>query len=185
MKNSIHLILKQLELEHQNIRNSMLDIQNQIKNFPNLDITIKIQELISYIHEHHHLEEESLFPLIADKLWLNQGGPRCGFFMGQIIDLKIHERFTSTLKKHNHSAIRTHRTWVSPHNPLWVPLDEHDMGVAFTKAIAQQLDASGIPQNNPVLIELIQGYFDLIDIHSRKEDECLFVLIKKKLDIEN
>lgn len=174
--------LNLLQEQHQEIQRRIEALEQSIFKTPERGIAADILSLIDYVHHHHELEETKLFPFVSTQEWLNHGGPRCGFFMGQIMDLKIHERFANTLRKHGYTAFRQNRDWLTGSSPLWVPLDEHDLGTAFSTAIKSELKKGEVPAKNSALQDLVLGYLELVSVHRQKEDECLFVLIRQKLE---
>lgn len=172
--------LTQLKQEHLEIQARINELKSLVWSWPRQTSTLLL-ELIDFVHHHHAREETSLFPFVAKQDWLNQGGPRCGFFMSQIMDLKIHEGFTQVLKNYGCLAQRQDRNWVSASSPLWVPLDEHDIGTAFGAAIKDELNKLEAEQNINKLKDLASTYLRLVEVHRQKEDECLFVLLANEL----
>lgn len=172
--------LADLRIEHIEIQKRIDEMRPLIWSWPK-HVPKLLIELIDLVHSHHIKEEAELFPYVSRQDWLSGGGPRCSFFMGQIMDLKLHERFTQTLRNYNLTADRQTRDWAEESSPLWVPLDEHDIGTAFSVAIKDELSKPTSDQNIEKLKDLASTYLRLVEVHRQKEDECLFVLLENKL----
>jgi len=156
-----------------------------------LDEPDRILELIKFVEEiHHPLEEEKLFPIIAQTHWLRQGGPQCSLHMGLRLDRdplgrmrahlnSFHKEASQQTDWHHHPTVNPE--WLTPQNPLSIPMEEH----AVSHDLAESLKYL---MKNPQT-ELFRGFFKilhedfsaLLKMHIDKEDHCLFVMCEQRL----
>ncbi|MGZ3797273.1 MAG: hypothetical protein ACXVB1_12955 [Pseudobdellovibrionaceae bacterium] len=152
-----------------------------------LDEPQKTLELIRFIEEvHHPLEEQKLFPLIAQLPWLQQGGPRCSLYMGIRLEYDPLEKIRSHLKAfYLKSAWRPRDfhspEWLTPQNPLSVPMEEHAISHELAESLTYLLSESRNKLHQDFFKVLYSDFCELLKMHIDKEDHCLFVMCEEQL----
>lgn len=168
------ILIKKLRDQHQLI----LELLNKPEH---------ASELIHFVeNEHHPLEENELFPLVADQQFLRQGGPRCSYFMGLRLDTEMTRDNRALL---NRFYLKTDYrpcpypvpAWLSPQNPLSIPMEEHIIGAEFAGCITFLLNQTSSSLYNEFFEPLYDSYCRLIMLHIDKEDNCLFVMCERHL----
>lgn len=139
---------------------------------------------------HHDKEEEVLFPALARHGRLREGGPRCTFFFKYKMDgayindiMEVVAQRKETLKppSHNENVL----SFFKENSPLTIPLEEHDVGFYTVQLINQEIQKyKENPQSSTQLSRFVNLYAGLMDLHIRKEDECLFVMASEQLSAE-
>ena len=156
--------------EHKIIR-SLLDVlgKQEVRELKTLIPILKffIEDL------HHKKEEELLFPALLESAPLQQGGPRCSFFFG----LRLEDYGSQKLPQKLPELRPITKYILDSKSPLSIPVEEHIAGHLA-------LELLGELQDDRVLANSISHYLHLMDLHIRKEDECLFVLADNYLSPE-
>ncbi|HWU42084.1 MAG TPA: hypothetical protein VN132_01560, partial [Bdellovibrio sp.] len=145
--------------------------------------------LFSFVHKHHEKEESALFPWLSQQNWLCQGGPRCGFYMGLRLEnspLNLAEQALRSTQDHFkdfHLTNHAQPDWLTASSPVSVPMEEHVVGDHLQQGIRYLLNMRENLklQETEVLKTLILIYLRLLDLHLKKEKECLFVMCKQRL----
>lgn len=167
-------IIQELKNEHQ-ILLAMIDEQ-------------KILPMIDFVEDiHHPKEEELLFPLMAQHPLLRQGGPRCMYFRGLELEMRVHAPAQNLLKEYYalggpRPSEYKNFEWLSENNPLSIPMYEHVLGHELASAIRHLLKGSlnfTVPAQ--LLNELYNEYCRLLKLHIEKEDTCLFLIAENIL----
>lgn len=147
----------------------------------------KILELIQFVEEvHHPLEEQELFPAMANAPWLRQGGPRCSFHMGLRLERDPLGRMRSHLnafyKKASWSPpLFVNPDWLTQQNPLSVPMEEHAVSHELAESIKYLLKNTDSEFYREHFKTLHTDFVDLLKMHIDKEDNCLFVICEQNL----
>ncbi|WP_373999127.1 hypothetical protein [Bdellovibrio bacteriovorus] len=167
-------ILEELRQQHQ----TLLNMISEDKDI--FDIIKLVEEI------HHPLEEQALFPLIADHPLLQEGGPLCTFFRGMELDLNPKSVAEELLKRAYAQGLpRPHAypqfTWLNEHNPLSMPMGEHVLSDELAQALLFLKDQSNEKLYKDFFVSLKIEYIRLLKLHIAKEDGCLFVLCEKLL----
>lgn len=152
---------------------------------------LKIENILPLLKKfivdiHHWKEEEVLFPLIQANVPLQRGGPQCTHFM----TFKLFNDPTSWIfreaekRKMNTSMPEKYLPYKAVNSPLMIPLEEHLAGDLAIQMAWQELDLVKKNQKNSshLLSVILQKYVDLLRIHSKKEDDCLFILADQFLN---
>lgn len=119
---------------------------------------------------HHYKEEELLFPLLHDTGRLSEGGPMCTLFQG----LSLENDFSSRIIQRRTSSYAPHelnekiKKALDAGSPLRVPVEEHLLG---HECLWQ---AKQYKSMDSTFNKILDDYYDLLRLHIRKEDECLF-----------
>lgn len=167
-------ILEQLKKEHQEIKKLLDLLDFKSKNFLSI-----LEQLDTLVEKHHQREEQVLFPAAVKNVPMEQGGPRCTYFMGIRIEDDITKRILLFLKKHDFSfTLQTSSTLcdelIKKNHPLSIPLGEHIAGHALMNFM----------KSNPASKDLeiaVKLYNELMLLHIEKEDTCLFEMLKRTL----
>lgn len=167
-------ILEELRQQHQ----TLLNMISEDKDI--FDIIKLVEEI------HHPLEEQALFPLIADHPLLQEGGPLCTFFRGMELDLNPKSVAEELLKRAYAQGLpRPHAypqfTWLNEHNPLSMPMEEHVLSDELAQALLFLKDQPDEKLYQDFFVSLKNEYIRLLKLHIAKEDGCLFVLCEKLL----
>nr|BFD60165.1 hypothetical protein CKG001_22720 [Bdellovibrio sp. CKG001] len=162
-------LLKKLREEHQQI----------LKMF---DDKVDILEIVQFVEEvHHPLEEQSLFPAVADNTLLCKGGPLCTYFRGMELDLnpqKGPRDYLCGLYMRGFPRPRAYASfpWLTPQNPLSLPMDEHVLGHEIAEALKLLSYPKYQAEFPQAFDRLSRDYEKLLRQHIAKEDQCLFIL---------
>ncbi|WP_347358692.1 hypothetical protein [Bdellovibrio sp.] len=167
-------LLKKLREEHQQI----------LKMF---DEKVSILDIIHFVEEvHHPLEEQELFPAVSQNPLLCQGGPLCTYFRGLELDLNPQQasrEYLCRLYTKGFPRPRPYASfdWLTPQNPLSLPMDEHVLGHEIAEAL-KLLSFPKYQTDFPDAFErLSRDYEKLLRQHIAKEDQCLFILCERIL----
>lgn len=124
---------------------------------------------------HHAKEEQILFPKLYNLGKKLQSGPHCSYFRQMSADWD----YAKSLKS---QAINSGLTFnvkrsdpflnmvIEENSMLTIPLEEHVAGGAALKLIEKLAN-----ENSTYLRPVVYEYISLMNLHIRKEDECLFV----------
>lgn len=168
-----------LKQEHKQIRDA-LQILKKSKREDLPDILNKISGLMEIIH--HEKEELYLFKAAYESGLVQQGGPRCVFFMGLKIENDIVVSIKDFLTKNKapfqeNFSVPLSKKLKAENHPLSIPLEEHLAGISLMQFMKSMPDSK-------LMVEAIEFYCQLIELHSQKEDECLFEMLKTLLSQE-
>ena len=170
----MNTLLQTLRDEHQVILKMFNEKQN-------------ILDIITYLETvHHPREEQELFPLVAAHPMLSQGGPLCTYFRGLELDLAPFDSVKNYLKRlyaqgFPRSSLYASFDWLTPGNPLNIPMGEHDLGHEIGEAL-KYLSLPGHSEQYPgAFPKLSEEYEALLRAHIDKEDRCLFIMCEKLL----
>lgn len=147
----------------------------------------KILELIRFVEDvHHPLEEQKLFPVIAETLWLRQGGPRCSLHMGLRLERDPLAKMRGHLKAFYESAQRTpgpstNPVWLTQQNPLSIPMEEHAVSHELAESLKYLLKNPESDLSRTHYKILYSDFCELLKMHIDKEDHCLFVMCEERL----
>lgn len=170
----MNALLEKLRQEHQVILKMFED------QTPILDIIHFVEKV------HHPLEEQELFPAVANHPLLREGGPLCTYFRGMELDLNPQQGPRQTLQAlyragFPEACAYASFEWLNPQNPLSIPMDEHELGHEIAEAL-KILANSDMQKIYPGYFEALKAaYESLLRRHIAKEDGCLFVLCEKLL----
>ncbi|MFM6930217.1 MAG: hypothetical protein ACKOX6_17230 [Bdellovibrio sp.] len=153
-----------------------------------LDDGTDLLSIIQFVeNEHHSIEEQELFPLIASHPLLKEGGPLCTFFWGMEMDLKPKSGAEDILKNlYTNGFVGQKDTrsfpWLPEHTPLQIPMGEHFLNHELSYAICELSKNPDTPVAQKFLEPLKTEYIKLLRGHIDKEDNCLFILCEKILN---
>lgn len=150
------------------------------------DILDRVSFLVEFVH--HGKEEELLFPALIDKNCLNQGGPKCTYFMGLRLDSNPCDFIFSEAQR------RSPPMKVPDWNPqladllkrnqfLEVPCEEHAAGSLAVKMMKEEvlhIINDRVDQLSK-LSKIHSEYQRLLRLHIEKEDNCLFLIADSSL----
>lgn len=119
---------------------------------------------------HHYKEEELLFPLLHETGRLSEGGPMCTLFQGLSLENDFSGRITQRRKNSytSHELNEKMKKALNAGSPLRIPIEEHLLG---HECLWQAKQYKNIDSS---FNKIIDDYYDLLRLHIRKEDECLF-----------
>lgn len=169
----MHKIIAELKSEHLTIRSLMKS-----------DDIFKLIQFVESVH--HPKEEELLFPLLAQHPLLKQGGPRCMFFQGLILDLKVLDRPRQLLSEYYFIGGPLPEAykdfpWLSVSNPLDIPMAEHRLGRELAQGLQHLFQNPSSLLYKKFYAAFRTEYYRLLELHMEKEDTCLFILAEKAL----
>lgn len=162
-------LLKTLREEHRWLLEKLEDEKNLL-------------EVIDFLEQvHHPKEEQILFPFMADKPGLKQGGPRCSYFMGLRLELTPHLQIKKRLEEFTASIELamvpvSPPAWLTPQCPLSIPMEEHELCHNLARALRWLLSRDLTSEQVRLRQQLISDFQYLLRNHIAKEDSCLFVL---------
>jgi len=164
-----------LKEEHQQI----LSLISKIESSDPVDES-SLKNLFHFVEDIHHAKEENfLFPHLAHKNCLRQGGPLCSYFMSLRLDLDPLSRMRNHLQEYQKKAgisfkKRILPNWLTPQNPLSIPMEEHETGHALSTALKDLMGQKNDNLKREFFKPLLYDYFALLKAHIQKEDLCLF-----------
>lgn len=148
----------------------------------------KTLELIEFVENiHHPLEEIALFPYLAEKNWLGQGGPRCSLHMG----IRLDQDPLGKMRRHLKSFYQASRwqpesyptpAWLTLQSPLSIPMEEHAVGHELAESLKLLLTNPTSDLYKEFFERLRSDYEELLKMHIDKEDHCLFAMCESHLD---
>ena len=189
-------ILDDLKLEHDLVgRGLMKLISFWLKLEKNTDVALlnELQDFFKAYTDfvgglHHEKEELFLFPALGECADLREGGPKCVFFMSFYVANNPLDSAKKRIAEYNlKTESITHREniekLIAMNSPLSILISEHDAGHLLTAAISEMFTKckQDFEANKWALIFLLSDYMTLIELHQRKEDECLFLVCEKLL----
>ncbi len=194
-------IIEHLMQEHVFIRSQFNDFRAKLLLIINekSSASVQIENLLRALDQikmrvsviHHEKEEAILFPEMANHPRIREGGPRCGFISKYVFEeTYVNELMAPikssgfTLEEHPHSQLM--KDLLIKNSPLAVPLREHDTGYQALQYLNHKMNLAkeGQDVNFNSLLEYFDIYVRFMDLHIRKEDECLFVLARNILSSE-
>lgn len=169
-------IFSHLISEHRSIEKLLAQLQaSKQENLS--DILAKVDVALK---THHENEEKILFPAASQAVPIQQGGPRCTYFMGIRIEDDVTRRIFDFLKQ-NGQAIDIHTSTefcdslIKQNHPLAIPLGEHIAGHNLMEFMKKNTKSNTVQK-------AIDLYCELIHLHIEKEDTCLFEMLKHRMD---
>jgi hemerythrin-like domain-containing protein len=166
--------LNELRAEHAKIKEEISYLSEHLFSTIDDSYVQRLTEIMRFMDQHHEREEKLLFPWLADKAWVNQGGPRCMYFMSLRLE---------GLSVARESSLRGEFKFRKPSflgegsTPLEIPLEEHQAAHALATKIKAQLS-----RYTEINLDELRGqcvdWYRLVEQHRQKEDECLFVMIE-------
>ncbi|GIL16856.1 MAG: hypothetical protein BroJett040_06070 [Oligoflexia bacterium] len=132
----------------------------------------------TFVEENHHgSEEDILFNKAGDLDMVREGGPMCTAFMGHRMEFDLVGRASHRLQGYQYSTTEKSKKDIlqklyTKNHPLIMPLEEHLISTDLLNALEKEKD----PEK---FYMLAQDYISITESHSRKEDECLFVLLSQ------
>lgn len=187
--------LNQLVVEHQAILSVIKHFKKVILQLDSGFIDEKtnslLSEIFNFLHlilekTHHGKEEKILFPWILSKNLANQGGPQCGLFMQYRVEWKttesILEKFNDILGAHLLPRLSdSTQKMLSENSFIGIPLEEHQAGASALLLFEGVFLNKKVKMSLPEIKKLILDYFDLMEMHIRKEDECMFIMVHENM----
>jgi hemerythrin-like domain-containing protein len=157
------------------------------------EILIKLERsedllsIISFVEDVHHvLEEEALFPIIAENPMLREGGPMCTYFWGMEMEFSPKTPAQDLLRRLYEKGLEHPDgpqvfPWLHKSSPLSIPMSEHALSAELSHAIRKlsQEPEGGLARE--FLSPLKNEYIKLLRAHIDKEDNCLFILCERLL----
>ncbi|MCB0350984.1 MAG: hemerythrin domain-containing protein [Bdellovibrionales bacterium] len=146
-----------------------------------------------FVDQYHHAKEEQILFPAADKqsVVTKQGGPRCGFFFGMYLEqghlsevlLDVKACSVAIPKYTPNPAIKS---LLHENNPLSIPLSEHEVGYYSMQLMGIELKKfqDDPSYNLDFFAKVASRYSEMLKKHIRKEDECLFVTLRKTFPAE-
>lgn len=141
-----------------------------------------IPEIIDFLKKvHHPKEEQLLFPLMAGQPRLNEGGPRCGYFMGLRLEMAPQIEVRKRLEEFQRSIglsvnFQPPPAWLTPQCPLSIPMEEHELCHNLANALRWLYNHDLSAEQIQIKDRLTFDFQKLLRAHIDKEDTCLFVL---------
>lgn len=138
---------------------------------------------------HHGKEEDILFPLASKKGLIQGGGPKCTLFFQHYIEhnhleqvLESVENYEEEIPEYEWKSILA--PIIESGSPLSVPLEEHKMGYYSMQLMTKELEKfkSGKNWDMSLFLKTAHTYLQMLDLHIRKEDECLFPRLENIFD---
>lgn len=165
------------------------------EDFPVEDLQVFISFVQIYVDQFHHGKEEKiLFPIVHDLGVIKSGGPRCTYFY----PLFLQDRYLEQAKKEilNYQNIKPYviKEQLKPiydmQSPLVIPLEDHEVGYYLIQLMDREIKRKLLEESDwdsKKLFKFFTRYLDMIYMHIRKEDECLFMVLKKEIsnDLKN
>lgn len=192
----MNIFLKHLRDEHDLITDVLAKCERYFLN--QTEYTDKqipfLSELIFFTENfmqncHHKKEEELLFPKINLSPIVYQGGPYCTHYYQFHIE---YQRFEQSQELAHQFGITLPKRILSPsvqqiidhRNALMVPLEDHwacqnymEIFKHLIQLLTKQIEL------DPILIRRsLIGYIGLINQHTEKENNCLFMMANELLD---
>lgn len=145
---------------------------------------LKVIDFVENIH--HKMEENVLFPLVAEHPLLNEGGPRCALYWGIELDLAPQRTAQNLLTRLTAKGIKNpcdyHETpWLGNSSPLNIPMTDHKLNAELAYAIRKLSEQPKSPVSCEFLDQLKHEYVRLLKAHIDKEENCLFVMCERIL----
>lgn len=141
----------------------------------------------NYIGNYHHSKEEVLlFPEVHKRFSTQLAGSHCTYFYEDFYQKRFLKQFQEE------TSLRGLASYVSPpelkdirdeKSPLTIPIEEHEAGFYALKLLESEWHfLQATPNRSPhTFARYGRWYTELLSSHVRKEDECLFVMLKEKL----
>lgn len=154
----------------------------------------ELQAIISffqiYVDKFHHGKEERiLFPLVHSLGLIKSGGPRCMFFFPIFLQDKYLEKAKKEISNYKNIVpyvIKEHlKSIYDDKSPLVIPLEDHEVGYYLIQLMDQEIKKKILEKDKwspKSFFRFFSLYLDMIYMHIRKEDECLFMVLKKSLN---
>lgn len=193
------LFLSRLGHEHKAILNVINHFKKVILNFESNtfdDKTLKkCQSVFKFLHlilekVHHGKEEKILFPWILKNGLANQGGPQCGLFMQYRVEWKTSETLIQMCKNLLGDTSLPQpsfavRQMLQQNSFIGIPLEEHQAGACALFLFEEIFLNKKITPTLAELKKIVLHYSDLMEMHVRKEDECMFVMVQENMTQED
>lgn len=184
-------IIQHLKNEHQKIYQLIDEIKTQCnlilenKTYVQSDIKNIIKRAQILVEKtHHHKEEEILFPLLATKQMIKQGGPMCSLHFGLRMNFPPEQKVFNFLKQSGKIVIPSNYpkySWLTEGSPISIPLEEHFLGKLLIMNLKELLDLNS---SYTLIHKNLELYSWLLDQHAKKEDDCLLELCNELLTLE-
>jgi hemerythrin-like domain-containing protein len=180
--------LRELKEDHTLILNVVNFISAFAKD-PSLDLQTASQ-LVEFLEEyvggyHHRKEEEILFPFLHSINGVKTGGPLCGLFMQYFLQGNPTQSLLRDGKnRFGHKQSETIRDIFRSKSFLTIPLEEHLAGHICIEQMKHGLHELQKYSNKNILLNAFGKYVELLRLHIRKENECLFVMADEAVAAE-
>ncbi|MCC7440782.1 MAG: hemerythrin domain-containing protein [Bdellovibrionales bacterium] len=189
-------MLRDLGLEHQKIR-EMLEVLSVMAEAaaegappPPKELESLVEFFGVYLERFHHgKEEELLFPALNQTGRVDQGGPYCGLFMDYWITRNPIPEIEARVARAGIGPVGPTegvREILGQVNCMRIPLQEHAAGHACLEVLRgiSRAHSGGGEFPKADFSAAVRLYCELLHLHIRKEDECLFVLAASALGDE-
>jgi hemerythrin-like domain-containing protein len=170
------LFTNHLRTEHETILKqlSMLEL---CKN--SLELLTHIKKLESMFLYHHGFEEDHLFQALHETHKVSSGGPNCTLFFGLYLD--THSYLQNLLKEgvlYLEKEQEHIQRFFTEKSMLTIPIEEH----RACHILMEQMKNNILESQEQQYKRTLEKYANLLRLHIRKENECLFHLADNLLD---
>ena len=185
-------IIQELKSEHQSFLDKLdkiLQKTQEIGFFENLmSLSLFRTEFLQLNHEvssQHHEKEERLFERLVTNSKVNQGGPKCNYFMQNKMINEYAEKVEGFCK--NYSELKLEKDALllqaqSQGSALSIPLEEHyylkKIVLMISHEVYLQMQAIDAYRSERIK-DLFNLYKAMLINHIEKEDQCLFVNLER------
>lgn len=189
-RNDLDDIFSQLNSEHQLISEFLVYFEKLNWMLFNGHIPDKILVeksfylITNYIQGFHHSKEEDVLFPEAFKNNVRKNGPECTKFFQQYLDNQFLEKFQIHRKNYeipDCKHTQTIQMILDANSPLAIPISEHEAGhyaVQLMKTLWAKI-CSGEVSKAKEFSRFGRWYLEMIRSHINKEENCLFISLKK------
>lgn len=120
-------------------------------------------------NKHHYKEESLIYPVLAQKKKLTEGGPFCTLYFDEHITNRPNDKVRALIQKE--PSWQSHQlVYKENQSPLNIPLEEHrSLRELLAYLIENQKNLS-----NQQFLRIYENYVDLLKHHNTKEEKCFF-----------
>lgn len=177
--------------EHDEILRMLRVLEVIVSHSLNASVLVDLKDVIEYLITvveklHHEKEEKILFPFLNSTNALQAGGPNCSLFMQIFLEKQTFAevfKFAETAGISPIQISREAQNLINANSPLTIPLKEHHAGQYLIELMKSKLISKGSlgEEDNRELKSFILRYIEMLRLHIRKENECLFIVARAAL----